>query len=366
MPEVRLVDVSKRFGKVVAVNKVKLRVEDGEYLSIVGPSGCGKTTTLRIVAGLVRQDEGDVYIGEKLVNDIPPEDRGIGFVFQHFAVFPHMTVWGNVTYGPRIAGWDPDKIDETATEALKKNRLFGRADAYPDELSLGELQRVGLARVLATGAKLLLLDEPLGSLDMKIRQELRYELRRIVKSLGLTAIHVTHDQEEAMTISDKIVVMRAGRISQVGAPEELYDNPSNVFVANFIGKANFLEGVVTKINKEALIELRGGLTVRTRDKSFKRGRKVVVAVRPEKLRIEAGRKRGLNCLHGKVERAKFVGWLNRFEVRLDNDDLVTVEKPVFEARPFNVGVHVTVRFKPDQVSVYRYPKRGLQRALALE
>jgi len=197
LPDVRLVNVTKRFGKIVAVNNVSLHVYDKEYFSLLGPSGCGKTTLLRLIAGLIQPDEGEIYIGDRLVNDVPPEDRDIGFVFQTFALFPHMNSWDNVIYGPRVKGFDMEKASTIGHEVLEMVRLHERLDAFPNELSGGMMQRIAVARALAAGAKLLLLDEPLGQLDAKVRNELRYEIRRMAKDLELTAIHVTHDQAEA-------------------------------------------------------------------------------------------------------------------------------------------------------------------------
>ncbi|HDN05695.1 MAG TPA: ABC transporter ATP-binding protein, partial [Candidatus Bathyarchaeota archaeon] len=252
MPDVRLVNVTKRYGKIVAVNKVNLHVYDKEYFALLGPSGCGKTTLLRLIAGLIKPDEGEIYIGDKLVNDVPPEDRDVGFVFQTFALFPHLNVWNNVIYGPRVKGFDMKKASRIGDEVLEMVRLHERLDAFPNELSGGMMQRIAVARALAAGSRLLLLDEPLGQLDAKVRNELRYEIRRMAKDLGLTAIHVTHDQSEAMAISDRIAVMKKGRILQVGTPEELYMNPKSVFVAHFVGESNFLEGYVSSVGSKTI------------------------------------------------------------------------------------------------------------------
>jgi len=369
MPEVRLVNVTKTFGKgkIVAVDNVSFRVEDKEYFSLLGPSGCGKTTLLRIIAGLVEPDEGEIYIGGKLVNDVAPEDRGVGFVFQTFALFPHMDVWDNVTYGPLVKAWEEKDKKNIGREMLEMVKLFERLDAFPSELSGGMMQRVALARALAAGAKLLLLDEPLGQLDAKIRNELRYELRRFVTDLELTGIHVTHDQAEAMAISDRIAVMRKGRILQVGTPQELYMRPQHLFVAHFIGESNFLEGYVSKATgKESVIELRGGLLVRTLDKTHKRDDKVIVAVRPEVLTIEKGKKEGINTFFGEVERFRFEGTNTRCEIRLENGDSVIVVRPALMAEWLEVGEKVSVSFPVEKNFVFAYPEKGLKEELALE
>jgi len=368
-PEVKVLNVTKKFGegKITAVDNVSLQVQDKEYFSLLGPSGCGKTTLLRLIAGLIEPDEGEIYIDEKLVNDVPPEDRGIGFVFQTYALFPHMDVWDNVTYGPRVKAWEEGKSERVGREMLEMVRLYERADAIPSELSGGMMQRVALARALAAGAKLLLLDEPLGALDAKIRLELRHELRKLVKDLELTAMHVTHDQAEAMVISDRIAVMRKGKILQVGTPQELYMHPQHVFVANFIGESNFLEGHIVKVTaKETVIELRGGLTVHALDKTKKEGERVVLAVRPETFEIEKGRKKKFNALFGQIERLRFEGTNIRYEVRLENEDNLVVIRPTLVGEWFNTEEKVTVSFPQDKSHVFTYPTRGLREELALE
>ncbi len=369
MPDVKLVNVRKTFekGRIVAVDDVDLFIHDKEYLTLLGPSGCGKTTTLRMIAGLTEPDEGEIYIGERLVTGLPPEDRDIGYVFQEYALFPHMHAWDNVTYGPRVKGWDENRSERIGREMLEMVRLYERTDAFPRELSGGMKQRIALARALAAGARLLLLDEPLGALDAKIRNELRYELRKLVKDLELTAIHVTHDQGEAMAISDRIAVMRKGRILQVGTPKELYMKPQHLFVAHFIGESNFLEGYVSKlITKESIIELRGGLLVRTLDKTHKGGDKVVVAVRPELLTIKKGKKGRVNSFFGQVERFRFEGTNTRCEIRLENGDSVVAVRPALTTEWLDVGEKVTVSFPVEKSFVFAYPKKGLKEELALE
>jgi ABC-type Fe3+/spermidine/putrescine transport system ATPase subunit len=368
MPDVKLVNVRKTFekGRIIAVDDVDLFVHDKEYLTLLGPSGCGKTTTLRMIAGLTEPDEGEIYIGERLVTRLPPEDRDIGYVFQEYALFPHMDAWDNVTYGPRVKGWDETKGNRIGREMLEMVRLYERTDAFPRELSGGMKQRIALARALAAGARLLLLDEPLGALDAKIRNELRYELRKLVKDLELTAIHVTHDQGEAMAISDRIAVMRKGKILQVGTPKELYLHPQHIFVAHFIGESNFLEGYVTEVdNNESTIELRGGVSVRSLDKGHK-GKKVVVAVRPEVLAVEKGEKRGTNSIFGYIEGFRFEGSNVRYEIRLESEEAVVAVRPALMAEWLNVGENVTVSFPIEKSFVFTYPKRGLEKELALE
>lgn len=367
MPDVRIVNVSKNFGNVVALDNVSLHVQEHEYFALLGPSGCGKTTLLRLIAGLISPDTGDIYIGDRLVNKVPPEDRDVGFVFQTFALFPHMNAWNNVTYGPRVKGFDMEKAETIGHEVLEMVKLHERLDAFPNELSGGMMQRIAVARALAAGAKLLLLDEPLGQLDAKVRNDLRYEIRRMAKDLGLTAIHVTHDQSEAMAISDRIAVMKKGRIVQVGTPNELYMKPNSIFVAHFIGESNFLEGYVISPNgKESAIELHGGITVQAVGTSAKKGEKVVLAIRPEVFVIEEGISKRENSISGTIERITFEGTTIRYEIRLVNQDLAIVVKPSMTEEWFNMGEQVTVSFAPDKAHVFSYPEKGLKEEIAVE
>jgi ABC-type Fe3+/spermidine/putrescine transport system ATPase subunit len=367
MPDVRIENVTKRFGKLVAVDNVSLHVNEREYFALLGPSGCGKTTLLRLIAGLIKPDKGNIFIGDRLVNDVPPEDRDIGFVFQTFALFPHMDAWNNVTYGPKVKGFDMKKADTIGHEVLEMVRLHERLNAFPSELSGGMMQRVAVARALAAGAKLLLLDEPLGQLDAKVRSDLRYEIRKMTKDLGLTAIHVTHDQAEAMAISDRIAVMKKGSIKQVGAPSELYMSPKNLFVANFVGESNFLEGYAADSgNKETLIELRGGIRVQAVRNEVKKGERVVLAIRPEAFSAEDGRREGTNSIRGTVERVTFEGTDIRYDIMLENEDQIVIVKPSMIGQWFRVDENVTVSFSPDKAHVFKYPETGLKEELAVE
>jgi ABC-type Fe3+/spermidine/putrescine transport system ATPase subunit len=367
MPDVRVENVTKRFGKLVAVNNVSLHIHDKEYFALLGPSGCGKTTLLRLIAGLIQPDEGKIYIEDKLVNDVPPEDRDVGFVFQTFALFPHMNAWNNVTYGPRVKGFNMKEASTIGHEVLEMVKLHERMDAFPSELSGGMMQRVAVARALAAGAKLLLLDEPLGQLDAKVRNELRYDIRRMSKDLGLTAIHVTHDQSEAMAISDRIAVMKKGTIKQVGTPSELYMAPQNVFVANFIGESNFLEGYVMNVgSKETTVEIRGEIEVQTVNDSVKNGERVVLAIRPETFELEKEKRSDKNTISGSVERVTFEGTNIRYEIRLENEDMVVVVKTSMMGEWFNMGEKVTVSFAPDKAHIFPYPQAGLKEEIAVE
>jgi iron(III) transport system ATP-binding protein len=367
MPDVLIENVTKRFGKLVAVDDVSLHIHEKEYFALLGPSGCGKTTLLRLIAGLIKPDEGKIYIGDRLVNDVPPEDRDIGFVFQTFALFPHMNAWNNVTYGPKVKGFDMKKAGTIGHEVLEMVRLNERLDAFPNELSGGMMQRIAVARALAAGAKLLLLDEPLGQLDAKVRNDLRYEIRRMTKDLGLTAIHVTHDQAEAMAISDRIAVMKKGRIKQVGTPRELYMAPDNIFVANFVGESNFLEGYVANESRgEMTIELRGEIKIEVTNDKAAKGERVVLAIRPEAFLVEKGTEENNNTIAGTVERVTFEGTNIRYEIRLKNQDLIVIVKPSMTGEWLKVEDKVTVSFPSDKAHVFEYPAAGLKEEMAVE
>lgn len=360
MPDVRVVNLTKKFGDITALENINLHVRDKEYFALLGPSGCGKTTLLRLIAGLIEPTNGEIYIGDKRVDNVPPEDRDIGFVFQTFALFPHMSVWDNVLYGPKVKNFNLKEAETIGDEVLELVKLHERLDAYPGELSGGMMQRIAVARALAAGAKILLLDEPLGQLDAKVRNEIRYEIRKMAKDLNLTAIHVTHDQSEAMSISDRIAVMKKGKIVQVGTPQELYMSPNCLFVAHFIGESNFLEGEVTEVgDKELEIELRGGFKVQAACNGVKKGGRVVLAVRPEIFIIEKGTTMKENALVGKVEKITFEGTFVRYVIKLESQDSVVVIKPSLAEAWFDVGTQVTLSFAPEKTHVFPYPEAGL-------
>jgi ABC-type Fe3+/spermidine/putrescine transport system ATPase subunit len=366
MPNVRVVNLTKKFGNIVALDNVNLEIRDKEYFALLGPSGCGKTTLLRLIAGLIEPDSGEIYIGDKRVDDVPPEDREIGFVFQTFALFPHMTAWENVNYGPRVKNFDLKEAGTIGHEVLELVKLHERLNAYPNELSGGMMQRIAVARALAAGAKTLLLDEPLGQLDAKVRNEIRYEMRRMAKDLNLTAIHVTHDQSEAMSISDRIAVMKKGKIVQVGTPQELYMNPNSLFVAHFIGESNFLEGSVANSNGTDLeIELRGGAKVQAVGKSVSKGERAVLVIRPEIFVVESESSKKKNLLRGKVEKITFEGTFVRYVIRLESQDSVVVIKPSLTEKWFDVGATIALSFAPEKAHVFPYPEAGLSEEISV-
>ncbi len=320
-------DLHKSFGSVQVLKGMTVRARQGEFISLVGPSGCGKTTTLNIVGGFEYPDSGDVRLNGTSVVALPSYRRGLGMVFQNHALFPHMTVLENVGFGLRMRGTPRADAVESAREALRLVRLEGFEDRYPRELSGGQQQRVGIARALAVKPKVLLMDEPLSSLDAKLRREMQVELRRIQKSVGITALYVTHDQEEALSLSDRVVLMNRGRIEQAGTPEEMYARPATRFAAGFIGESNFLEAILDEVRGgEARIVLATGeRIVAAASPSVSASGKVHLAVRPGRLRPATASDAG--ALTGKIVASAFVGSHQRLVVRLadDSEMLMIVE-----------------------------------------
>ncbi len=367
MPEIEMKGITKRFGKVTAAANINLKIKEGEYVTILGPSGCGKTTLVKILSGIWEPTEGDCFIDGKKVTGIPTFERDLGYIFQNIALFPHMTVWQNTSYAPIVKDRGQDVMEKTTTENLELVNLLQRKGFKPFELSGGEQQKAGIARALCSGSKLLILDEPLSALDARVRLDLRYVIKNLVKSKGLTAIHVTHDQEEAMSISDRIVLMRAGGIVEVDTPENLYNRPKNLFTANFIGEASFIEGRIIDNNEDncCTMRARNGYKLKIRnDSCMMKGAGVVIAVRPENLFIS--RKEEDNSIPGEIQDKIFMGSFMRYRIMLATDDLVQVEIAEAIDKTFNIGDNVNVIFKSEKLLVYPRPKEGLQEVLSLE
>ncbi len=365
MPEVELRNVMKKFGKIFALRDVDLKILDREYVSVLGSTGAGKTTLLNVISGVLKPDGGEVYIDGKLVNDTPPEERYVSYFPQNYALFPHMTAEENVAYGPIVRGVSREESMKTAHEALELVGLEKRGDAYPFELSGGMQQRVALARALAAGSKLLLLDEPLSALDAVLKVDLRYELRDMAKELGLTVIHVTHDQGEAMSISDKVVILRRGVVEQFGTPREIYEEPSNVFAANFVGDMNFYEGIVVGRNDEGISLEIGGEVLKIDRKIGVEN--VVVAVRPEDIGVFKGERRGKNLFAGTVEAVSFSAGTYWYKIHIfDHREVLSKRLASKSTEKIGVGDRVSVHFKAEKMLVYPYPIEGLIRALEID
>ncbi|MFX1464935.1 MAG: ABC transporter ATP-binding protein [Promethearchaeota archaeon] len=367
-PKVELMHVTKKYDNLVALNDLNLTINNGEYLILLGPTGSGKSTTLKLIAGLIQPDKGgEIYIDNLSVNNIPTENRNIGFVFARYALFPHLDVINNLIYSPRVKGESLDESRKSAREMLELMVLTGRGGALPKELSGGMKQRVALARTLMSGAQLLLLDEPLGALDARIRMALRKELRKIVKDLNVTAIHATNDIIEAFLIADRIAILREGTLIQIGTPAEVYENPKSIFVANFLSDTNFFAGKIKKVEKNStIIELDNGLRAETNKISKAENSRIVLGIRAEDIQIYPKRKINKpNYFHGKVESSKFISGTNRYEVYLENKERVIVrEKATLEW--FEEDEQVTIYFHPRETLIFDYPEEGLEKALELE
>ncbi len=349
MPQLRLEGVTKRFGNVVAVDDVTLEIEHGEVMSILGPSGCGKTTTLRLIAGFLKPDKGRILMGGSDVTSLPPEKRNVGMVFQNYALWPHMTVFDNIAFGLKIRKMPKEEIKRKVKEVLELVRLEGFESRYPPQLSGGQQQRIALARALALEPQVLLMDEPLSNLDAKLREEMRFEVRELQKKLSITTVYVTHDQAEALAISDRIAVMNRGKIVQVGSPSEIYDNPANQFVASFIGISNFIEGELEAVEGEyGVVRLENGerVTCRLSPNLLSEGRtsgKVLIVVRPEN--IELAKEGSENILETKVTRKIYLGNTVDYRVDLDGIELRLLLPP---ERDFKVGEKVRISLNPQK------------------
>lgn len=369
MPEIRASGIRKQYGDIVALNGVDLTIHDGEYLSIVGPSGCGKTSLIKSIAGVVHPDAGEIFIDEKNVTPLPIEDRGIGYVFQEIALFPHMNVYDNVSYGLMIRGSSPPEREGPVEEMLHMMNLDDYVALYPKELSGGAKQKTAISRALTSGSTLLLLDEPLGALDLKVRTVLRYELRRLVKDLGLTAIHVTHDQEEALSISDRIVVMKAGKIVEVGTPEQLYMKPKELFTAKFLGEANFIGGEVTNVEDSDLTLNVNNSEILARCDlvpSLGANEACVLAIRPEFIGIYR-KPQEENSIKCEVAEASFVGDSMRYTIKLGNGVSLLVKMPISGFEPsLEIGNEAYLSLPIENLLVFRVPEEGMEKALSLE
>jgi spermidine/putrescine transport system ATP-binding protein len=320
---VELTDVTKRFGTMVAVDRLNLQVEPGEFLSLLGPSGCGKTTTLRMLAGFEQPDEGFIRISGNYVQGIPPYKRDVNTVFQAYALFPHMTVAENVAYGLRQKGVPKAEISTRVAEALDMVKMTKLAERRPRQMSGGQQQRVALARALVNRPSVLLLDEPLGALDRKLREEMQIELKLLQTELGITFIFVTHDQEEAMSMSDRIAIMLDGHIEQLGDPETVYERPVSAFVAGFIGRNNFWRGVV---RHEGVVADDGTVFVATRpEEEIVQGDDALVAVRPETFKIHtADPGSHTNMLAGTVGAVAHFGDALQYVIRTSTRDVLVL------------------------------------------
>lgn len=350
---VEMQDVVKQFvtpegGILAAVNHVTMQIKDGEFFSLLGPSGCGKTTSLRMIAGFELPTSGKILIHGKEMSQVPAHQRPVNTVFQQYALFPHMTVEQNIGFGLEMKGVGRSERSRRVSEALEMVRLPGMEMRRAKQLSGGQQQRIALARALVNKPEVLLLDEPLGALDLKLRKEMQLELKTLQREVGITFIYVTHDQEEALTMSDRIAVMSKGVALQIGLPEEIYERPADKFVADFIGETNFLDGVVKGQSGSTVeVEIPGtGLVYVESSRTFANGQHVSVAVRPEKLRLNSDVKEG-NNLRGRVEDVIYIGTDTHYGVRMSGGQKVRVrEQNLTQAQKIiaKLGEEVTVSF----------------------
>jgi spermidine/putrescine transport system ATP-binding protein len=359
-PSVRLDRVSKRFGDLVAVRELNLEIARGEFFTLLGPSGCGKTTTLRMVAGFEEPTAGRVMIEDQDVAGLPAHRRPTNTVFQSYALFPHLSVGDNVAFGLRRKRVPKGEIAGRVTAELERVGLAAEANRKPNQLSGGQQQRVALARALVNLPKVLLLDEPLGALDLKLRKGLQLELKRIQREVGITFVYVTHDQEEALTMSDRIAVMSKGIVEQVGTPESVYERPRTTFVAGFIGVSNLMPAIVTAAQGgRGTIRLDSGLELETHVNGIAAGERCHAVVRPEKLRIDSdgATPRDWPSVEGMVESSVFLGTATQIVVRLADHVPLTVLVPNADEQERaslpGGGVRVRLSWAPEHIHVVR-------------
>jgi spermidine/putrescine transport system ATP-binding protein len=341
--DVRLENITKRFDDVVAVDDLSLDIESGKFYALLGPSGCGKTTTLRMIGGFEEPTAGTIYLGDRTVTGQPPHKRDVNTVFQSYALFPHLSIFENVAFGLRRSKVKGSEVRTRTEEMLQVVGLKGYGNRKPRQLSGGQQQRVALGRALVNRPRVLLLDEPLGALDLKLRKEMQFELKRIQHDMGITFVHVTHDQEEAMTMADSIVVMDDGHIEQMGEPAELYERPATAFVANFLGVSNLLPGTVE--GRDAVRLDSGSVLHVTPEALGGRRGAVSVGIRPEKLRIADG---GTNMLSGEIVDRAYVGVSTQYVVRTPMGDVSVYVQGAGSQAP---GEQMELSFEPDATFV---------------
>ena len=352
MSKILLEKIAKWYGTLSVVSGISLEIDDGEFVALLGPSGCGKTTTLRMIAGFVEASEGRIFFGDDDVTNLPANKRNTGMVFQGFALFPHMTVAENVAYGLEMRGIAKPDIRRRVTDVLGLVQLEKFSERFPRQLSGGQQQRVALARALVISPHVLLLDEPLSALDAKLRHEVRIQIRQLQQSLGLTTVFVTHDQEEALSLADRLVVMNAGRIEQIGTPSDLYERPATPFVADFIGKTNFFPG---KMSKDAFLTDCGlSLNVSSRSPSAS-----LLGVRPEKIRVSAKDQAlvvefgDANVISGTVELVSYLGPSTEYQVRINSERTMLVQQANRNnTSNFGVGQEVSLSVPRDSCLLF--------------
>ncbi len=356
MSDVSLKDLTKYYGEVCACSDVSVEIADGEFFFLLGPSGCGKTTILRMIAGFVEPTSGEIAIGGKVINQVPPHRRGTAMVFQNYALWPHMSVMQNVEYGLKVQKLPAAERESRARAALQMVRMDSFSQRQPAELSGGQQQRVALARALAVRPKVVLLDEPLSNLDAKLRGDMRQELREIQQRTGLTAIYVTHDQKEALSLADRIAVISEGRVQQVGTPFEVYRHPENRFVADFIGESNFLEGRIRDVsNSHYTVETPAGVLTAKRGPAdaFQSGERVVCVIRPEAVRLGEPVGERSSSFKAKLSRQTYLGDVGHLEFQLSSGDIFRAVQQNPSPTDPDSGGEVVLSCSPDDVVLLR-------------
>ncbi|MBB6454603.1 iron(III) transport system ATP-binding protein [Salirhabdus euzebyi] len=350
---IKIQNVSKYFGENKAIDNINITINKGEFFTLLGPSGCGKTTLLRTLAGFYQQDEGDVHFGDTLINDVPAHKRNIGMVFQNYAIFPHLTVGENIAYGLKARKVNKEEIKVRSKEALDMVELTHLQDRQPSQLSGGQQQRVALARAIVIHPGLLLMDEPLSNLDAKLRVKMREDIKQLQKSLNITTIYVTHDQEEALAVSDRIAVMKDGKVQQVGRPHEIYLSPSNKFVANFIGSTNFMEGTLSGVDGDnnATVTVEG---VKFATKLLNRVEgKVLYSVRPEQVKLKPVEETGDTLLEGEVVDATFLGESVVYKIKFHSGNVISSHEHSIRYNMLrNTGDKVKVDLNPEEAVIF--------------
>ena len=357
-PIITLEGVEKRFGNNLVVKNMNLEIAEGEFLTLLGPSGCGKTTTLRMIAGFEDATAGVIKVEGERIENKEPFQRNVNTVFQNYALFPHMTIFNNVAYGLTIKKVPKDEIKERVTEMLKMVQLEGYEKRKPDELSGGQKQRVAIARALINRTKVLLLDEPLGALDLKLRKQMQVELKRLQKKLGITFIYVTHDQEEALTMSDRIAVMHGGILEQLDTPTEIYEHPKTRFVAGFIGESNIFDGKVIKVDGNALtVESEAGI-LKVYGEGFKVNEEMHVSIRPEYLAVSKTPVEGFDMM-GTIKDFIYQGTVVKTAIDLKNGQEVKFSR--FEQdQSVSEGEKVYIHWRPEKaVAIKKYNQEAV-------
>jgi spermidine/putrescine ABC transporter ATP-binding subunit len=330
---VELINITKKFGNVIAVDKVGLHIEEGDFLALLGPSGSGKTTTLIMIAGFEAPDKGDIQINRESVLDVPPHKRNIGMVFQNYALFPHLNVYENIKFPLKMRKIKKSEMRDKVERTLDLVKLPGLENRYPGQLSGGQQQRIALARALVYDPPLLLMDEPLGALDKKLRDHMQLELKQIQRKTGTTVIYVTHDQEEALNMSNKIAVMKDGQIIQVGSPEEVYEKPSSSFVAGFMGDSNFVEGELLNYEEGIIyIKIRNDKVIKVKSDKCPDGKKAKISIRPTKIKIEQNNDHDNDFVHlkGLIDDLRYIGEAIEYRVNIGTEILFTVKQQIRE------------------------------------